>query len=162
MPEIITRYLKLAVLVVLVWVGLAFWSSCGYKTLAGGDMSPTIAQNSNLWVLKQERSPEQLQVGDIVFFEYRQVGVNRPFAARVMGLPGNRVRMEKGECYVDGQKADSAYVLQGARSDDSFDEITVPRDCVYLLMDNRRQTAKYDSRSLGPIGAGAILCKVKK
>lgn len=162
MTELVSRYVKLAILLVFLWTGMWFWTSCGYKTNTGSEMSPTLAPNKNYLVMKRERTPEVLTAGDLVLFEYKHPGREKPFAGRVMALPGQRVRMEKGECLVDGQKVDGGVILSGNKSEESFEEIVVPRDCVYILMDNRKASARYDSRGIGPVGYGAILAKIKK
>ncbi len=53
------------------------------------------------------------------------------FIKRVIGLPGDRIRIDNGHVFVNGVKLDEAYVKYP--DDRSFPEIAVPSACVYVL-----------------------------
>ena len=161
MTELVFRYLKIVIAFALAWVLLYFWTSCGYKEIKGKEMIPTIPPGRNYWILIKERTADQLREDDIVAFEYElpsQTGKDAIRAGRVQALPGQRVKMVKGELYVNLRKSGTAV----GKPDESFDEIIVPRDSVFILMDNREVGPNFDSRAMGPLGTGAILGKVKK
>ena len=86
------------------------------------------------------------QRGEIVAF--RKDGDSRGvFIKRVIGLPGDRIRIDRGQVYLNGAKLDEPYVRHAdARS---FGEIAVPAACVFVLGDNRAESE--DSRSFGPV-----------
>lgn len=89
---------------------------------------------------------------DIVAF--RHVGDARAvFIKRVIGIPGDRIRIERGQVYVNGNRLDEPYV----RHDDgrSFPEIVVPASSVYVLGDNRAESE--DSRFFGPVGDDLLI-----
>ena len=66
---------------------------------------------------------------------------------RVIGLPGDRIRIERGNVYVNGVHLNEPYVhFPDTRT---FSEITVPARSVYVLGDNRAQSE--DSRFFGPV-----------
>jgi signal peptidase I len=75
----------------------------------------------------------------------------RDVAARVIGLAGDRVRIEKGEVFVNGQRAAAEYVSAANKSIEDYAEVVVPRDSVFLLCDNRKAGAALDSRAIGPV-----------
>lgn len=90
--------------------------------------------------------------GDIVAF--RHEGDDRAtFIKRVIGVPGDRIRIDRGTVYVNGVKLDEPYVQHA--DDRSFGEIAVPPGCVYVLGDNRAQSE--DSRVFGPVGDGLLV-----
>lgn len=66
---------------------------------------------------------------------------------RVIGLPGNRVRIERGDVYINGIRLNEPYVR--ARDTRTFVSTTVPPNDVYVLGDNRTQSE--DSRTFGPV-----------
>ena len=99
---------------------------------------------------------EDLERGDIVSFTNVQSGKLRVTAARVIGLPGDRVRLEKGEVLVNGSKIGSEYVAAAGKILDDYAEIMVPRDSVFLLCDNRKAGLSLDSRAVGPVSKWAL------
>jgi signal peptidase I len=160
MTELIVRYVKIAIGFAIFWAALIFWTSCSYKEIRGKEMAPAITPGKNYWVLIKERTPDALRTEDIIAFEYIAPGAEKESvrAGRVQGLPGERVKMVKGDLFINGRKA----AVAAGKPDESFEEIIVPRDCVFMLMDNRDAGPNFDSRAIGPLGAGAILGKVKK
>ncbi len=85
--------------------------------------------------------------GDIVAFMHV---ADRPeiYIKRVIGIAGDRIRIDRGNVYVNGTKLDEPYVRYNDQR--SFGEITVPSDSVYVLGDNRANSE--DSRFFGPVG----------
>jgi signal peptidase I len=94
------------------------------------------------------------QRNDIV--EFRRDGDARGiFIKRVIGLPGDRVRIDNGSVYVNGTKLDEPYVrFTDTRS---FPEIVVPDGAVYVLGDNR--AISEDSRFFGPVAEDRLMGK---
>jgi len=85
---------------------------------------------------------------------FRHEGDTRAvFLKRVVGLPGDRIRIDRGQVYVNGRKLDEPYVAHG--DDRSFPEVTVPNGSVYVLGDNRAQSE--DSRLFGPVADDRLI-----
>ncbi|GMA16717.1 signal peptidase I [Deinococcus metallilatus] len=99
----------------------------------------------------------------------------RPYLVkRVVALPGDRVRMNRGELYVNGRRVDQDWTLpfwQGLCLDRNSvlansvasspvqmeqAEITVPAEHYFVLGDNRSPGGSLDSRVFGPVGVGDI------
>lgn len=90
--------------------------------------------------------------GDIVAFRH-EADARAIFIKRVIGLPGDRIRIDRGEVYVDGTKLSEPYVQHPDSR--TFGEVVVPARSVYVLGDNRAQSE--DSRSFGPVGDGLLI-----
>jgi signal peptidase I len=74
------------------------------------------------------------QRGDIVVF--RSPGdPNKDFIKRVIGLPGERVRIVDGDVSINGTKLPEPYIVHHATYD--LSERTVPSDSYFVLGDNR-------------------------
>jgi signal peptidase I len=71
----------------------------------------------------------------------------------VIGLPGDRIRIDRGRVYVDGTKQDEPYVQDS--DDRSLPGILVPPASVYVLGDNRANSE--DSRAFGPVSDDRLI-----
>jgi len=94
------------------------------------------------------------QRGDIVVFVY-PVDPSKDFIKRVVGLPGDRVKIRAKRVYINGEPWDDAhaYFADGAatgRADsprDNYGPVTVPDGHLFVMGDNRDRS--YDSRFWG-------------
>lgn len=160
--ELITRYVKLLIFFAIIWVGIFFYNTHGCRKVEGAEMEPAVGRDSFKRIAPKVRRPEQLNHEDVIFYEYVHPGRSqRVFAGRVVGLPGDKVRIVKGEVYVNGDKIRSDYVGGSQRTNEDFQDLIVPKDTVFVLCDNRRAGIPLDSRGIGPVGAWAILGKIR-
>jgi signal peptidase I len=90
--------------------------------------------------------------GQIVAFRHLRFGP-RVYLKRVIGVPGDRVAIERGSVWVNGAVLDEPYVRFRDRR--SARPVVVPRDAYYVLGDNR--AASDDSRSWGFVPAADVL-----
>lgn len=87
--------------------------------------------------------------GDIVVFKYpdkNPLNPPRDFIKRVIGLPGERIRITDGKVYVNDQPLTEPYIAEEPWA--PF-ETTVPDDSLFVMGDNRNNSA--DSRYWGPM-----------
>ena len=89
--------------------------------------------------------------GDIVAF--RGDDARAVFIKRVVGLPGDRLRIDRGVVSIDGRPLHEPYVRFA--DDRSFAEIVVPAHSVYVLGDNRADSE--DSRFFGPVNDDRLI-----
>ncbi len=78
----------------------------------------------------------------------------RDFVKRVIGLPGDEIRIEDGQVYVNGAALDEPYVTYEDESD--FGPVTVPDDALFFLGDNRPNSSD-SRRSLGFVEEDAVV-----
>jgi signal peptidase I len=159
--ELITRYVKILIAFALVWAGLWAFNNYGCSRVEGPEMQPAIPADKSALIDPKVRRADQLSREDVVCFEYDidGRGVTRRVTARVVGLPGDRVKMVKGDVFVEGEKI-SVYSDKKSVPDD-LPELIVPKDSVFVLCDNRGQSKSLDSRRLGPIGCWALTGKLR-
>jgi len=74
---------------------------------------------------------------------------SKSYIKRVIGLPGDRIRIDRGQVYVNGQALEEDYVEPDYRDDVSKSEIVVEPDEYYVLGDHRNSSS--DSRVWGTV-----------
>jgi signal peptidase I len=156
----LARYLKILVVFILIWGGMWVFNNYGCTRADGPEMQPTIPAEKSLTLDPNARHPEQLSRDDIVVYSYdiSQRGALRKVTSRVVGLPGDRVKIVKGELFVNNEKVGAAADKKAA---EDYAEIIVPRNTVFVLGDNRSGSKDLDSRKIGPIGSWAILGRMR-
>lgn len=83
------------------------------------------------------------------------------YIKRVIGLPGDHLKIENGKVYINGNELQETYLQEGVITDDlngAFTDIIVPENTVFVMGDNRGQST--DSRRFGCIPLEKIESKV--
>ena len=158
--ELITRYVKVLIGFVLLWLGIWVYNIFGFSRVEGPEMQPAVSAEKNALIDPRVRQPDQLHRDDVVAYIYDigGKGGQRRVTARVVGLPGDRVKMVKGDLFVNNEKAG---VTTDKKTVEDYAEIIVPRNTIFTLCDNRSNSKGLDSRALGPIGYWAIVGKLR-
>ena len=124
----------------------AFW-------IPSGSMIPTLKIGDRVLVNKFIYRFTEPMRGDIIVFESVD-NSNEDLIKRVVGLPGDKIAVRGGKLFVNGEPQREPYVinkpcLRGAPRTCSFGAITVPKGHVFVMGDNRGNSA--DSRVFGPL-----------
>ncbi len=167
------RYVKFAFMLVGLWTSLYFFNECSCRTIPrqNRQMEPNYKPETMLWMNPTIHSNDTgLESGDPVAFRLYRSGVDRQgiiFMGRVVGFSGQRIKVEKGEMFINGRKISEArYQSKKSRLEFNLEEMVIPRGYVYLLIDKRlgsrhRLSLKMcDSRHLGPIMERSIIGKI--
>lgn len=97
------------------------------------------------------------QRGDIVVFKYPK-DTKQYFIKRVIGLPGDKVKIQDNAVYINGNKLEESYLLAGTETVlpvRGYGEVTLAEDEYFLLGDNRGQSL--DSRIFGLVKKDLIV-----
>jgi len=122
----------------------------------GTSMMPGLEDQERIFVNKFVYRWEPIQRGDIVVFRYPR-DTSKSYIKRVIGVAGDRVRIENGQVYVNGQGLDEDYVPSEYADARSYAEVTVPAHSYFVLGDHR--TMSNDSRDFGPVNERFIYGK---
>jgi len=122
----------------------------------GTSMMPSLDDQERIFVNKYVYRLEPIQRGDIVVFRYPR-DPSKSFIKRVIGLAGDRIRIDAGEVFVNGDALEEDYVPAAYADQRSYSEMVVPPNSYFVLGDHR--TMSNDSRDFGPVNIGYIYGK---
>ncbi|NPV89357.1 MAG: signal peptidase I [Firmicutes bacterium] len=109
------------------------------RWIPSGSMKPTIQENDRVLVnrfIYRFQDPERLDV--IVFEPPLETGYKDDFIKRVIGLPGDRVEVAKGQVFINGQPLKEDYINE--KPNYSFGPVTVPPGSYFVMGDNRNHS----------------------
>jgi len=127
--------------------------------IKGNSMEPNFSNNEYILTDKISYRLHMPARGDVVIFK-APVNPDVDYIKRVIGLPGDRVKIQNGAVYVNGEKLteeylrDSTQLFPGSYLSEGV-EITVPPGKLFLLGDNRPHSS--DSRAFGPVPIDAVI-----
>ena len=122
----------------------------------GTSMMPSLDDQERIFVNKFVYRLESIQRGDIVVFRYPR-DPSKSFIKRVIGLSGDRIRIDGGQVYVNGNLLDENYIPPAYVDERSYKTVVVPPGCYFVLGDHR--SLSNDSRDFGPVNASFIYGK---
>ncbi|QJC52304.1 signal peptidase I [Paenibacillus albicereus] len=159
--EIFEWVKALAIAALLVWI--IRWFLFAPFAVDGPSMQPNFHTGERLIVNKILYEMREPKRGEVVVFHVPQE--NRDFIKRVIALPGDTVRVEGDEVFVNDEKQDEPYLKQAIAEAQAKGELwnqtgpnfpnelvtegTVPADSFLAMGDNRSNSE--DSRRIGYI-----------
>lgn len=115
----------------------------------GTSMMPALSDQERIFINQfVYRFTGNIERGDMVVFWFPH-DTSKSYIKRIVGLPGDKVRVTEGEVFVNGQKLPESYVPDVFRDQGSYPEIRVPQDQYYVMGDHR--TSSNDSRAWGTV-----------
>lgn len=114
----------------------------------GTSMLPRLEDQDRLFINKFAYNFEKIERDDVVVFYYPR-DTQKSYIKRVIGLPGDSVRIVDGQVYVNGNMIDEPYVPERYRDVRSMDDFKVPPGEYFVMGDHRSISS--DSRDFGPV-----------
>jgi signal peptidase I len=122
----------------------------------GTSMMPSLEDQERIFVNKFVYRLEPIERGDIVVFRYPR-DPSKSFIKRVIGLAGDRIRINAGQVWVNGKRLEEDYVPRAYEDLRSYSETVVPPGSYFVLGDHR--SLSNDSRDFGPVSESFIYGK---
>lgn len=131
-----------------------------YK-IPSGAMIPTILIGDRIIVDLKYYADHNPQKGDIIVFKYPE-NPSKDFIKRIVAAENDIIESKNKIIYINGTALNEAYVQhvdnnirpKGDDPRDNFGPLTVPRDKIFVMGDNRDQS--YDSRYWGYVDKDQI------
>ena len=152
------EWAKMVVWVVVMFYGLRTFVVEGFE-IRGHSMENTLENHERVLVAKFIYMFRPIRRGDVIVFRY-PIDPTRRFVKRVIGLPGDEIRIKDGIVHVNGQPVDEPYVFENGQSFRFRENRTgeqVPKGHYYVLGDHRNVSS--DSRSWGTIPRDDVIGK---
>lgn len=126
--------------------------------VSGKSMNTTLNNKDYLVINKLYYLNRELKRGDIIVFKSNLVdyeGNNKDLIKRVIGLPGDKLKIKKGKVYINNEEF---YINNIYTSGDV--EIIVPKNKVFVMGDNREESVDSRNKEVGPINMDDVVGKV--
>jgi len=138
--------------VIITFVAQSFW-------IPTGSMWPNLRINDRIMAYKFLYGLDDVKRGDIIVFKF-PLNPKENFVKRVIGLPGDEVRVKNKEVYINDKLLDEPYVVHSDTWNrgfprDEYGPMKVPPDSLFMLGDNRDSSD--DSRFWGFVPAENII-----
>ncbi len=161
----ITEWIKaLAIAGILVFV--IRWFLVSPFIVDGPSMQPNFWDRERIIVNKIIYDIREPQRGEVIVFHVPDEG--RDFIKRVIGIPGDTVKVEGDTLYINGQPVEETYAYEKAHAEgglynrndgdfpnNEFPDGVVPKGTVFVMGDNRSNSE--DSRMIGYIPKDRIV-----
>ena len=117
----------------------------------GQSMYPTFKGGEYVLVFRLAYRLGHPQRGDIVVFHPDTMS-REDYIKRIIGLPGDTVRVRQGVVYVNGVPLDEPYIYEPPRYQGEW---KVPPGYIFVLGDNRNNSR--DSHTMGPVPLANVI-----
>ena len=141
--SLLREVIETVLLTVLIYVAVNF--ATGRFRIEGSSMEPSMHPNQYVLVDKLSYMLGDPKRGDVIVFNYPQA-TERDFIKRVIGLPGETIRVQGGVVYVNDVPLEEPYIAAPPSYENTW---TLGPDEYFVLGDNRNSSS--DSHAWGPL-----------
>ena len=122
----------------------------------GTSMLPSLEDQDRLFINKIAYRVGDIHEGDVVVFQYPRDHA-KSYIKRVIALPGDDLRIDRGRVYVNGERLKEPYLQRNFADDRSQPEMVLPPREYFVMGDHRSISS--DSRDFGPVDRDLIYGK---
>lgn len=124
-------------------------------------MESTLNEYDYIVLNRQAYLLNEPKPGDIIVFHTDLVQTNgkeKLLIKRIIGTPGDTINISDGIVYRNGEPLSEPYTKEGYTASD-MDEVTIPPDSLFVMGDNRQNSADSRDASVGFVHKKNILGK---
>lgn len=154
----LVELIEFVAIVAAVLVVLRFFVAEPHR-VSGRSMVPNFQDGDYIITNKLAKSMGTLQRGEVIIL-HNPRNPDQVFIKRIIGLPGERIKISKGKVHINSQVLDEPYLPSGLPTPpgaflEEGEEITVPDNQYFVIGDNRGGSS--DSREWGTIKYDLII-----
>lgn len=156
--EVFITIFEIAVVVAAAFLVVRF----GLETMgiSGSNMEPTLMDGDNILINKMSYKLHSVKRNDVVVVKQDGSEHNYYVVQRVIGLPGEKVKISNGEVYINGKVLDEKYNFPLMKNGGlALEEITLDDDEYFMLCDNRNDCEDSRNASVGNVLKSNIVGK---
>ncbi len=146
-----------------MFVAFLFVTFVAQRTVVdGSSMEPTYHDSQNLIVNKLAYKIGDPKRFDVLVFEPNNTPDGTYYIKRVIGLPGETVKIDFfGTIYINGEELKESYGKEQILNPGiAAEEITLGEDEIFVLGDNRNNSADSRLEDIGPINMDQVTGKI--
>lgn len=151
MGRLLIDILETLILSVLLFAGINAVSA--RIRVDGFSMEPTLKSGEFVIVNKLAYKLGDPKPGDVIVFHYPR-DPEQEYIKRIIGLPGDHVRISNGKVYVNNQLIEEPYIAAPPMYETAWD---IPENTLFVLGDNRNNSS--DSHNWGPVPMENVIGK---
>lgn len=124
-------------------------------------MQPTLYENNYIFLSKQSYRFGEPEKGDIIVFHTKlrtQTGKEKLLIKRIIGVPGDVVRVDEGLVSINGDAIDEPYILEPYTAG-FVDDLEIPEGSLFVMGDNRAHSADSRDPDIGLVKEKDIIGK---
>jgi len=124
-------------------------------------MQPTLYENNYILLNKQAYHFGKPEQGDIIVFHTGlklENGKEKMLIKRVIGLPGDTIRIAEGKVYINGKELKEDYTKDGY-TDGYIEDLKIPEGQLFVMGDNRLVSIDSRVEEVGTVKIDQVLGK---
>lgn len=156
--EVFITIIEIAIVVGAAFLVVRF----GLETMniSGSNMEPTLKDGDSILINKMSYKLHSIKRNDVVVVKQDGSEHNYYVVQRVIGLPGEKVKISGGEIYINGKVLSEKYDFPLMKNGGlALEEITLDDDEYFMLCDNRNDCEDSRNASVGNILKSNIVGK---
>lgn len=128
--------------------------------VSGEYMSPTLLEDDEILIDRMRYRVFPIKRNDIVVVRHNGSEHNYYTVERVIGMPGEKIRIQDGEVYIDGKKLKEKYDFPKMENGGlALEEIAIEDDEYFMLCDNRNGCEDSRNANIGNVHKQNIIGK---
>ncbi len=149
---------QIAVTVLIAFV--CVWYFGVHVTSMDNGMNPQIRNQQGVLVNRVAYNAARPKRGDIIVFKPRGNEKDRYYIRRIIGMPGETLRIRKGVLYIDGKKLKEDYVPKSiAEPGIAEEEVKIAADEYFVMSDNQYNLEDSRATNIGNVKRSALFGK---